>query len=241
MTAASPIVRGYLADTDCRWDIIVNSVDDRTEEERGNKPLKKDKFVINKSRYDSIDHFIALDSKFNSKYNDIPLVYDEEIKKELMEGGVDEALAYHIAHLFIRDPLVIYRDKLLIDNEKYMDHFENIQSTNWNTVRFKPPPPNSSIGWRVEFRPMEVQLTDFENAAFVVFIVLMTRLLSAFDLNFYIPLSKIDENMKTAQRRDAILNDKFWFRKNLNTSKYYFILILLFFIESFFLIINNKC
>lgn len=23
-------------------------------------------------------------------------------------------------------------------------------------MRFKPPPPNSDIGWRVEFRPMEV-------------------------------------------------------------------------------------
>lgn len=33
---------------------------------------------------------------------------------------------------------------------------QNIQSTNWQTMRFKPPPPNSNIGWRVEFRPMEV-------------------------------------------------------------------------------------
>jgi glutamate--cysteine ligase catalytic subunit len=79
--------------------------------------------------------------------------------------GVDELLARHIAHLFIRDPLVIYRDKLKLDDENRSDHFEvfqavknstehlqNIQSTNWQTVRFKPPPPNSSIGWRVEFR-----------------------------------------------------------------------------------------
>lgn len=34
---------------------------------------------------------------------------------------------------------------------------QNIQSTNWQTMRFKPPPPNSDIGWRVEFRPMEVR------------------------------------------------------------------------------------
>ena len=52
---------------------------------------------------------------------------------------------------------------------------QNIQSTNWQTLRFKPPPANSPIGWRVEFRPMEVQLTDFENAAFAVFIVLLSR------------------------------------------------------------------
>ncbi len=60
---------------------------------------------------------------------------------------------------------------------------QNIQSTNWQSFRFKRPPPNSSIGWRVEFRPMEVMLTDFENAAYVVFIVLLTRAILSFKLN----------------------------------------------------------
>ena len=58
-------------------------------------------------------------------------------------------------------------------------------------MRFKPPPPNSSIGWRVEFRPMEIQLTDFENAAFVVFVVLLTRAILSFKLNLYIPITKV--------------------------------------------------
>jgi glutamate--cysteine ligase catalytic subunit len=48
------------------------------------------------------------------------------------------------------------------------DHFENINSTNWRTVRFKLPPAPAknqhNIKWRVEFRSMEVSLTDFENA-----------------------------------------------------------------------------
>ena len=68
---------------------------------------------------------------------------------------------------------------------------QNIQSTNWQTVRFKPPPPNSPIGWRVEFRPMEVQITDFENAAFAVFVVLLSRAILYFNLNLYIPISKV--------------------------------------------------
>ena len=68
---------------------------------------------------------------------------------------------------------------------------QNIQSTNWQTLRFKPPPPGSSIGWRVEFRPMEVQTTDFENAAFSAFIVLLSRAILFFGLNFYIPISKV--------------------------------------------------
>lgn len=59
-------------------------------------------------------------------------------------------------------------------------------------MRFKPPPPGSmEIGWRVEFRPMEVQLTDEENAAFVVFIVLMTRLILSFNLDMLIPISRV--------------------------------------------------
>jgi glutamate--cysteine ligase catalytic subunit len=115
-------------------------------------------------------------------------------------------------------------DKILLDDSKSTDHFENIQSTNWQTVRFKPPPfspashadakdakaaaaapapapapatpasssassasaapssaasaapaPNKGIGWRVEFRSMEVQLTDFENAAFTIFIAVLSR------------------------------------------------------------------
>lgn len=38
---------------------------------------------------------------------------------------------------------------------------QNLQSTNWQTMRFKPPPPDSTIGWRVEFRPMEVSQSSF--------------------------------------------------------------------------------
>ena len=62
---------------------------------------------------------------------------------------------------------------------------------------------------------METQLTDFENAAFTVFIVLVTRVVLAFDLCLYIPLSKVDENMKRAQKRDAVSTQRFFFRKAL--------------------------
>jgi glutamate--cysteine ligase catalytic subunit len=37
LTAASPLYRGYVADVDCRWNVIAASVDDRTPEERGLK------------------------------------------------------------------------------------------------------------------------------------------------------------------------------------------------------------
>ncbi|KAI8374809.1 glutamate-cysteine ligase-domain-containing protein [Blakeslea trispora] len=214
LSANSPIYRGYLADVDARWNVISSSVDDRTPEERGLKPLENSRFVINKSRYDSIDSYLSNDETYKAKYDDIDLVYDTAIYEELRKNDVDEKLAKHVAHLFIRDPLVIFKELLNVDDKESSDHFENLQSTNWQTMRFKPPPPNSTIGWRVEFRSMEIQLSDFENAAYSVFIVLLTRVILSFGLNFYIPISKVDANMQTAHKRDAVLNDKFYFRKN---------------------------
>lgn len=127
---------------------------------------------------------------------------------------MDDRLATHFAHLFIRDPIVIFAEDLQELDLSKTDHFENLQSTNWQHIRFKPPPAGVDIGWRVEFRPMEIQITDFENASFAVFLVLITRAILSFDLNFYIPIAKVAENMATAHDRDAVLESKFWFRKD---------------------------
>ncbi|KAJ1668109.1 glutamate--cysteine ligase [Coemansia sp. RSA 1813] len=216
LSAASPIFRGYLADVDCRWNVIAAAVDDRTPEERGLKPLSKDRFVIPKSRYGTIDTFLgSSDGHFKPEYNDLKLAYDHDIHKHLVQNDVDDLMAKHISHLFIRDPLVIFEELLDQDDAVTADHFENIQSTNWQNVRFKPPPPNSPIGWRVEFRPLEVQLTDFENAAFSVFSILLARALLAFsDIDLYIPVTKMDINMERAHNRDAVLKEKFFFRRS---------------------------
>ncbi|KAJ7593919.1 glutamate-cysteine ligase catalytic subunit [Mycena floridula] len=214
LSAASPIWRGYLADVDCRWNVIAGSVDDRSEQERGLKPLKTDRFKIPKSRYDSVDLYISPEWINRPEYNDTCVPYDEKIFERLIDHGIDNLLSKHIAHLFIRDPLVIFSESIDLDDEASTDHFENIQSTNWQTLRFKPPPPNSPIGWRVEFRSMEVQITDFENAAFAVFVVLLSRAILSFNLNFYVPISKVDENMARAQERDAAMKRKFYFRKD---------------------------
>ncbi|TPX63001.1 glutamate---cysteine ligase [Powellomyces hirtus] len=243
LSAGAPIFRGYLADVDCRWNVISGSVDDRTIEERGLKPLEHSKFRIKKSRYDSISNYLSpgpmysggcntpdvanipleklasIPSKgmefYKDEYNDLDTVYDKDIYRQLVDGGVDDLLAKHYAHLFIRDPLVVFQELLEQDDELSSDHFENIQSTNWQSMRFKPPPPSAPhIGWRVEFRSMEIQLTDHENAAFSIFVVLLVRAILSFDLNLYIPLSKVDENMQRAHSRDAVHREKFWFRRN---------------------------
>ena len=75
----------------------------------------------------------------------------------------------------------------------------------------------SGIGWRVEFRPMDLQITDFENAAYTIFVVLLTRVILTYKLNLLVPLSKVDENMKEAEKRDAIHACKFWFRRDIIT------------------------
>lgn len=64
---------------------------------------------------------------------------------------------------------------------------------------------------------MELQLTDFENAAFAVFIVLLTRVILTYKLDFLKPISKVDENIRRAQKNNAVRDEKFYFRQNIMT------------------------
>ena len=205
LTAASPIWKGMLADTDVRWNVISASVDDRSAVERGVQngqgPAQPPADTgssqrIYKSRYSSIDCFIGQSAQHREALNDVPVAVNAEAQRQLAAAGIDSSLARHVAHLFVRDPLVLYHERLCQDNSADNDHFENLQSTNWNTVRFKPPPSAANnaldIKWRVEFRPMEVGLTDFENAAFAAFTVLISRAILEHNLDLYMPISKID-------------------------------------------------
>ena len=60
-----------------------------------------------------------------------------------------------------------------------------------------------------------MQLTDFENAAFAVFVVLLQRVILTFDLNLYIPISRVDANMQRAHSRNAAAKGKFFFRRHM--------------------------
>lgn len=368
LSASTPIFKGRLAGTDTRWDVISQAVDDRTDAERGRLPrnlIDSDGDLVGggvkplgRSRYSSSCLYFAQprspsDLQHLQALNDISVDVDEEVLRRAEEQGLDEPLARHIAHMFTRDPLVIFDDAIALDNATTLDHFENIQSTNWRSMRWKPPslrlglayaqrshpseealdaskdstqvdvddegamncdydfdydfdhnilvedrdgfftappvissasdlplssfvsmvsptaeaidhgdvtatvlvaptervesqselqsatsstPPLSvspsynpdalqkSIstfsadeelqslgpGWRVEFRPLEVQLTDFENAAFAVFSVLLARSTLAQGHCFYLPMSLVEENMRRAQQKDAAINQKFY-------------------------------
>lgn len=217
LTAASPAFRGLLVDTDCRWSVIEASVDDRNREERGLDPLLNYSYKIPKSRYASVSRFISNGPDMFPEYNDLDAPINQDAYNSLIESGVDDIIAKHVAHLFIRDPLVIFREFLQQDNSGPSDHFENIQSTNWQTCRFKPPSLESDLGWRVEFRPMEVQLDDTANAAFAIYPILLIRAIIHFNLSLLIPLSLVDSNMSRAQKRDSVLNELFYFRTNSET------------------------
>eukprot|EP01127_Copromyxa_protea_P000678 TRINITY_DN10581_c0_g1_i1.p1 TRINITY_DN10581_c0_g1~~TRINITY_DN10581_c0_g1_i1.p1 ORF type:complete len:614 (-),score=139.19 TRINITY_DN10581_c0_g1_i1:23-1864(-) len=220
LSASTPTLRGYLTDYDGRWEVISQAVDDRTDEERGFIPLKNNQHVISKSRYASVSSYLGSSRGFKKEYNDIPLPLDQSSYDALLAAGIPVELSRHLAHLFIRDPLVIYNDHIELDDATSSDHFENIQSTNWQSLRFKPPPApaGKNIGWRVEFRTMDLQFTDFENAAFSVFICLLTHAIRNQRPNFYLPISKVDENMLRAHARDAVLEQKFWFRKDISSN-----------------------
>jgi glutamate--cysteine ligase catalytic subunit len=309
LTANTPFHRGYIVDSDVRWDTICQAVDDRTDAEKGlvvgcsddfsddvkctakqiavvsplqtnqdipelleenpylvhfrnkfnniknnsaetNHPEPKqiktiDDWAVDgigvpyndlpisvtqpgvenvigtpriyKSRYSSIDCYLNHDPRFgyHPKYNDVKFPYHEPSYELLIENGVDKLMAKYISGLWIRDPLVMFQGQITQDDDTQMNHFESIQSTNWRSVRYKPPSHAANPGFRVEFRTMELSFTDFENAAFTVFLALLARSIVHFELHLYLPLSKVDENFIYAHRNHSVANDTFWFRSTI--------------------------
>ena len=218
LSAASVVFKGKLADVDIRWNVLCDSVDCRTKEERDETSPN----YRPKPRWSTTSRYISNRPQCKEEYNDITLPLEEEIMKfakdkaKDMDIDLDDALVKHLGFLFLQDPVVAFADKIYVDDSKTTNHFENLQSTNWNNVRFKPPPSfDSEIGWRVELRTIEAQLTADESVAFGMFSYFFNVLVTRREYNFYIPISKIDENIARAHKKDAVLTEKFWFRKDI--------------------------
>ena len=121
LSGSSPIYQGALSSHDTRWSVIEQSVDDRKKNEN-----------ISKSRYSSVSTYLCEDSK---KYNDIVLEYNKEDYLLLKQNGIPMILAKHIAHLFIRDPIIMYQndvDKFTQQLPDNYDFFVNINSLAYN-------------------------------------------------------------------------------------------------------------
>lgn len=242
VSASSPLWKGFISDWDCRWEVISSMVDCRTGFEENtevhdngfgynlaadNKGLLDGSLQkIKKSRYSKVDVYLGCNkiSKDLSKLNDVEVVLNQKVfNRVTKELNGDENLARHFAHLFIRDPLVIFEENVneVDDN---MDHFENINSTNWQSLRFKIPHKISDgdapePGFRVEFRPLEIQLTDFANSAFAFMLNLIVQFILSpeTNCNFYIEMSKVWSNFDQSIERNSILKDEYHWVEKLTT------------------------
>lgn len=127
---------------------------------------------------------------------------------------MDARLARHFAGPLARDPLLVLNGELELPVHSTTHQFDKLYGTAWPHVRLKPPSADGECGWRLEFRSPDIQVTDLENAAIAVFIALARHTILHFNLNLYIPITKIAENMDRAGAKDAVLVEQLWFRKD---------------------------
>ncbi|KAL4221497.1 hypothetical protein ACF0H5_019754 [Mactra antiquata] len=210
LSVVSPLYKGFMTDIDTRWPVYVQTSDDRTLEER---KYKYGEVGHKGSRTGCVDCYLTSDI-----YNDREVTYDEHIYNKLTSEGVDDLMSKHIAYQLIHDPLTLHEECLNENNNDDTEIYDTMNSSNWRILRLKLPIPEQNMGWRIEFRPMDVQLTDFENAAYTVFVTLLARVILEFGLDFTIPLSKVDDNLNRASRRNAVLEDVFYFKTNNETN-----------------------
>jgi glutamate--cysteine ligase catalytic subunit len=198
LSASTPFMKGTLLDTDTRWELLCQAVDDRNKRERAPG-------CLHKSRYGAASIYMSEDKRNLKKYCDVGKRLNRWARTFLfkkakeMNISIDKKMIEHVSTLFVRDNLCVFRtwvDKEVDPGDTKL--FEAIQSSNWNNVRFKPPPSmDSSIGWRVEFRTLDVQLTPSQTFLFSHSIQLLARIITSLkdELNFYIPLSLVPSKL----------------------------------------------
>ncbi|GFE55751.1 gamma-glutamylcysteine synthetase [Babesia ovis] len=209
LTAATAAFKGTMSSHTTRWRVLSQAVDDRRDEE-----LERIRF----SRFSTVSLYISKEQFLLANYkklNDVPVPSRKDVYHKCVEGGLDKVISRHFAAVLSRPPLVAFEEDLNeVDVNATDAHFETFQSTNWNTVRFKPPPlQNGSypIPWRVEFRCCEAQLRDRESLAVVAVVALMVKVLLKERWNLYIPMSMVHQNMEASDAQDAIINHRFHF------------------------------
>ncbi|CAJ1368448.1 unnamed protein product [Effrenium voratum] len=210
LTASSPFWRGMIAATDTRIEAFRETWDDRTVEETRQQAPRNSRAAT------SPQVFLADSGPLLTKdYNDVDVAVHEPSLQRLLAAGVDVRLARHVAQLFVRDPLNVFRERLELDNATVGDHWEQLQSSNWGTVRFKPPParasnPRGEIGWRVELRT--AQATDFENAAVVAIARVLAEVILEERWDLYMQISRVEQNLERSGGVGAVCQQRFFFR-----------------------------
>jgi glutamate--cysteine ligase catalytic subunit len=223
LTAAAPIWKGYLVDVDSRWQRYSDCSDDRTVEEMSqlvSLPFSirlaahlPNRSCLQSPRWTCNRVYLSREKPNHLEDPDLHQPMNESVKQNLMSGGMDESLAKHFTQSLSRDPLVLSREEFDEYDPTGTNFFELLYGSSWPSVRFKPPESADGPGWRVEFRPMETQITDEANAAFCIFMYLLSRAISTFHLSFYIPIEQLVDSMDRAQNRDAVRTEKIFFRR----------------------------
>ncbi|KAJ6091164.1 hypothetical protein N7467_003133 [Penicillium canescens] len=216
MTAGTPSYRGFLTDTDVRWDVLQSFLDDSSPEELldmgffyPQKGMESD--VIQATLRGSTSPIYLSESDDVQEHYQSYLARPSEVQDLLKKKGMSNGLASHFAHYLQFDPIILEPDHAESFGPEDTYHFRTLYRSAWPHVRLKFP-EGENTGWRLEFRPMEVQLTDFENAAFIAFMVLLRQSIEYYKLNMYIPMKLVVKNMQAASKRDAVLQEKFWVR-----------------------------
>lgn len=205
-----------LLDIDNRFVIIEQSTDDRKQAERAK---------LDKTRYSTINYFLSDSPKLKKHHNDkkkvVNYAFYKLLKKHLKAKGSklakDKRLLLHFAYLFVRDYLIVFPERLVENYEEDTLDFEAIQSSNWNDMRLKPPSSyDSGLGWLLEFRCMDSPLTEIEKSLLTFLTTIFFRIVTdpKLDINFYMPMTKVDENFHRAFKRDSTTEQRFFFRRH---------------------------
>ena len=222
LSASSPIHKGKLSELDCIYFLAFHglSFDDRTSEETD---INSREYIY--QRYSISNHYLssheyAMVESLNDGDFPVPPINPRqiELQSEFEDLGIPKRMALHYSSIFTREPLYFMECDIKRgswDDDTTIKHFAQFQQAMWPDIRFKPQMSvQGSMGYRVEVRSIESQITDIENAAFGAFCALLVGMLTQFDVNFLMPITQIQANMELANDRDAILRHSFLWRAN---------------------------
>jgi glutamate--cysteine ligase catalytic subunit len=119
LSASTPFLKGKISAHDLRWEVIEQSVDCRTKEERDPENCKH----IRKSRYSTVSRYISNHEYVQDFHNDFLLRKTGEgrdacgdclfCKEYLMSHNIDKRLCQHIGNIFIRAPVPAYEKEFM--------------------------------------------------------------------------------------------------------------------------------
>ena len=109
LSASTAILKGQLTDHDFRWEVIEQAVDCRTNDEQDPDSANH----ICKSRYSTVSRYISNHQYIKDFHNNCHIRKTcPDVVQKLLEGGLDDRLAQHIASLFVRSPIPVYEKEV---------------------------------------------------------------------------------------------------------------------------------